>query len=774
MKKTLALFAILFAFALCAADAPTAKVTFKNGVPSLMTGLDITVGTGEAAVRGYLTRDFLPRHLAGIAVQPRFERHVAAGGTDIYRYTYTYKGIAVEGARTTVAVRNGRIYRVANALSPFSVDTAALVPAADAARIAFSLREGVLPTAAPKHWAEKIIVRYENAWRLAWKVRLVPTSLADGRFAYIDARDGSFLGGGNDTRHAEPTDIAKVFETNPVRNKSAVEVTLPWIDPADGKLTAVEDDNGVRAIVAANCPDEGKITVVQGYGELAICSPKQIADKNANGDFVYEDWQAAVDFEFSVEDVYPEVSMYYHASKIYKYLRELEVEGFEYLKGHNADSANPTPLIVVANFQFPSQSGGLSPMDNAFFSPNQPGFNEIFFADFPYQGDILVFGQGSGTDFACDGDVIYHEFGHAVENGTSQLSPMAFADEYGFSNIPIGMNEGIADTFSFIMSQDPCLGEYASEGLASMAGYERGEEGFYCMRDADNDNLVNEDYTGESHHDGLPLVGANWDIFQLALDKGLTRDDFSRLLLKTLVALADPEADAKDYAETMLSEAAADDAFAAFVEDIRKIFEDKLFYEEVRARDLSRPVDYIFSGGTDDSYGMPKTYFTADLDGDEMDIAPAYVQFYYDMPECMDTLTVTGTGYAMSQSGGSDPYYWLLVRKGKPVTYDIENYPVPVAMDDMIEPVNDEYVVKKLEPGSRYYLHFVNLGGEGLVVYPTATPSRTGAEPCGETPDDILPTDDEPAADEETDADTVVVPDTTAKKSAGGCALTTL
>ncbi len=773
MRTTLLLVTvILFSFALCAADAAAPKITLKHGVPALMTGLDIPVGTGETAARGYLTREFLPRHLAGIAVTPQFERHVAAGGTDIYRYSYTYKGIPVEGRYTTVAVKKGHIYRIANALSPLSVDTTALVTAAAAAKKAFLLREGKAPAVTPKHWAEKVIVHFENNWRLAWKVRLVPTTLADGRFAYIDARDGSLLGGGNDTRYAEATDIAKVFETNPIRNKTAIEVTLPWIDPIDGKLTAVEDDKGVRAIVAANCPDEGKTTYVDGYGELSICTPKQTADKLVNGSFIYEDWQSAVGFEFSVDDVYPEVSMYYHASKIYKYLRDLGIEDFQYLKGHNVNSASPSPLIVIANFQFPAQSGGLSPMDNAFFSPNQPGFNDIFFADFPYQGDVLVFGQGTKTDFACDGDVIYHEFGHAVENGTSKLSPMAFADQYGFSNVPIGMNEGIADSFSFIMSQDPCLGEYASEGLADLAGYERGEEGFYCMRNADNDNLVNEDYTGESHHDGLPLVGANWDIFQLTLEKGLTRDDFARLFLKTLVAIADPESNAKDYAETMLSEAAADDSFAALTEELTKIFEDKLFYEEIRARDITREVDYIFSGGTDSGYGVPKTSFTADVQGDELEIAPAYVQFYYDVPECMDTLTVNGVGYAMSQSGGSDPYYWLFVRKDKPVMYDIENYPVAVAMDTFIEPVDNEYVIKNLEPGTRYYLHFVNLGGEGLVTYLSAIASRTGTEECGETPDDILPTDDETADD-----DAVVVPDTDTKKpgsSDGGCSLVTL
>ncbi|HOW50487.1 MAG TPA: hypothetical protein PLV42_00425 [bacterium] len=776
MKKTLLALLILSTLSLCAAAVPAPKITFKQDIPTFIAAPGIALAADETAVSRWMTREFLPTYLPGTMARPTLARHIAHDGIHVFRYDYTVNGVPVDGAATTVAIRDGKVYRITNAMGKIAIDTTPRISAAQAARTALTALTGTATTNTPKHSSELRVIRHRGNWQLAWKVRLAPTSIIDGRFHYVDARTGALLSGGTDTRSAEPTDMAKVFETNPLRNPSPIEVELPWIDPADGKLTAVADAEGVRAIVATNCPDEGKTTVVQGYGEIPVCTPTQMADKNKNGSFIYEDWQNGLDLKFDAQDIYPEVSMYYHASKIYKFLRELEIDGFHYLSGHKAGTENPNPLIVVANFQYPSQSGGLGPMDNAFFSPNQPGFNDIFFADFPYQGDLMVFGQGSKTDFAYDGDVVYHEFGHAVEATTSQLSPMPFADQYGFSNVPIGINEGIADSFSFIMSQDACLGEYASEGLAGMAGYQKGEDGFYCMRRADNANLINEDFTGESHHDGLPFVGTNWALYQAGIAKGLTRDDFARLFIRMLMSFTDAQATPQDYAAIMLSEVENDPKFAPLKTAVETLLEERGFNEPIRARDITQKVDYIFSGGTDAAYGAPETSFMADVQGTETKIAPAYVQFYIDMPECMDTLTVTGTGYANSQTGsGSNPYYYLYARKDKPIHYDLNNYPVPVDVDTVLEPKNNEYLLKKLEPGARYYLQFVNLAGEGLVVYIAATPSRTSTEDCiAASDDDSITADDSIATDDELTADEIADTDTVTKKSDGGCALVTL
>lgn len=747
----------------------------KTGA-TVLTGLSFPIGTGEMSAYRWLTRSFLPTYLPRTNLTPHLANRMEHNGISIYRYHYSLNGAPVNGAATALAVKDGILYRVTNSALPLprSFDTKPRVTSNDAARIALASLVGKTPAETPRHWSTLQIVRHHGQWHLVWKVKLTPVSLADGRFAYVDAHSGEILGGGTDTRFAA-SDLAKVFVTNPKRHPAPEEVELPWVDPDDGKLTSAPDEKGVRAVVAANCLDKGETTTVPGYGTFPICSPTQVADKNEHGNFVYEDWTKGIAFEFDAEDVYPEVAMYYHATKIYKFLRDLEVDGFHYLSGHNAGGYQTYPLIAIANFQFPGEGGGLSPMDNAFFSPNQPGFNEIFFANFPYQGDVLVFGQGTNTDFGYDGDVIYHEFGHAVEASTSALEAMPFADEYGFSNVPISINEGIADSFSFIMAGDACLGEFASEGLASLAGYEPDEEGFYCMRRADNEHLIHEDFTGESHEDGLPFVGMNWALYQEGSKIGLTREDFARLFLRMLLSFTDPQATPEDYAEIMQSEVDNDPKFAPISEKVAELLNARNFYGKIRARDITRPVDYIFSGGTDSGYGMPATSFVADVKGDEIEIAPAYVQFYFDLPECMDTLTVSGIPYAYSQRGsGSDPYYLLFVRKDNPITYDIEDYPVVVAVDAVFEPADNTYTVTGLEPGHRYYLHFVNTAGEGIVVYPSATASRTSAEPCGETPDDILPTDDELATDEQADADTLVVPDTTAKKNGGGCTLTML
>ncbi len=758
-----------------------AEATSPQTTATILTPLNLSIGAGETSAYRWLTRSFLPAYLPQTRMTPRLAHRMEHDDISIYRYHYALNGVPVVGAATALAVRNGVLYRVTNSAQPIpaSFDTTPRIPSDDAARTALASLIGEIPAKTPQYWSILQIIEYRGQWHLVWKVKLPPISLADGRFAYVDAHSGELIGGGTDTRFAA-SDLAKVFVTNPKRHPTPEEVELPWVDPDDGKLTSAPDEKGVRAVVAANCLDKGETTTVPGYGTFPICSPTQVADKNEHGNFVYEDWTKGIAFEFDAEDIYPEVAMYYHATKIYKFLRDLEVEGFHYLSGHNAGGYQTYPLIAIANFQFPGENGGLSPMDNAFFSPNQPGFNEIFFANFPYQGDVLVFGQGTNTDFAYDGDVIYHEFGHAVEASTSGLEAMPFADEYGFSNVPISINEGIADSFSFIMAGDACLGEFASEGLASLAGYEPDEEGFYCMRRADNDHLIHEDFTGESHEDGLPFVGMNWALYQEGIKIGLTHEDFARLFLRMLLSFTDPQATPEDYADIMQSEVDNDPKFVPISETVAELLSARNFYGKVRARDITRPVDYIFSGGTDSGYGMPATSFAADVKGEEMEIAPAYVQFYFDLPECMDTLTVSGTPYAYSQMGssGSDPYYLLFVRKDKPIIYDIEDYPVAVSVDAVFEPEDNTYVVTGLEPGHRYYLHFVNIAGEGIVVSPSAAASRTSTDECGTPDEDMVSNEDEIELDEdllsdEETEDATVTPDADTKKkgSSGGCSL---
>ena len=390
-------------------------------------------------------------------------------------------------------------------------------------------------------------------------------------------------------------------------------------------------------LFAANCPVLGD-TIEYGGQQLDICTAKQLADKTVNGNFIYEDWTKGVDFQKDVEDVYSEVAMYHHMSRIYSKLMSIGLDGFTNIGVHKKNN----PIIGIANFQMPTQSGTLSSMDNAFYSPHDPYFAKMFFSEFDFEGDMLVLGQGSKADFAYDGDVIYHEFGHATVEGTAQLAFESSPDKYGYSNETIGLDEGMADTFSFLIAGDSCLGEYVSEAYGESYGYTK-TGGYYCLRNAENDNIVNENFTGESHHDGLPAVSAHWQMYQEVLNIGKTADDFLAYYISALLSVPMSDLKYKKWGEILI-ETVEDSNFAELKDKFQKILDDKGFFNEIRARNIENKAQYLFSGGAAPYPGYPSETIKVEIKEMEMEmeVAPMYVQLYYDVPDCIDTITISG------------------------------------------------------------------------------------------------------------------------------------
>ena len=89
--------------------------------------------------------------------------------------------------------------------------------------------------------------------------------------------------------------------------------------------------------------------------------------------------------------------------------------------------------------------------DNAYYSPP---------ANSSEQGQI-IFGQGEATDFTYDTSVTFHEYTHAVIDGTSGYLNTCIADQYGSDCTQGGLNEGSADYFSSTLRGDPAIGPYA-------------------------------------------------------------------------------------------------------------------------------------------------------------------------------------------------------------------------------------------------------------------------------------------------------------------------
>jgi len=628
------------------------------------------------------------------------------------------------------------------------------------------------------------------------------------------------------------TDKAKIWKFNPFITPELTEVELPWVAPWDdselapelvGSLITEKDKEGIRKIKSYNCPDDGtKINIdPKSFGEdiaaiaaqfgitdinVHACHPMPLANKCEKGSFIYNDCESG--HEFSKENMTPEkidrcaeISMYYHASKIYDYIRSLytdiDSENEFYLQNNDKDR----PLNVIANFVTPdfndmmamiNGTNELVPMDNAFFT--QSNFLiSMLLKDFDVKGDLLVFGQGTKADMGYDGDVVYHEFGHATIY-TTGIEGLEFQDKYGLTVEPGSLHEGMADTFAFIMTDNTCTGEYASEGFikadqrykTTMDVEGEGDDAVYCMRSALNKNKVFEDFVGEVHFDGKPFLASNWDIYQLIkgndTDTQKHRDNMMKLMLKTLYQIGDADVSYKLWAETLMAEVEKDENFKGKAKEIRKILEDRNFFEEIRARSLNKKITdamYIPAGESekeeDEEEGedMPEDPTGGMLgggsgvlikDGDkEVRVGPAYIQFYYDVPADLaeDSIKLKVKKIAKNSSdslgdmfgfgSNENPKLQVYYRKGAPIEYSLSDSSTAakVKKDGSVSGTASKgWVIPKVEKGERYYLQFVNVTGAAAAVNGIEIESAESGEES-ETAEEDEDSDAEAVSDDE-------------------------
>lgn len=119
--------------------------------------------------------------------------------------------------------------------------------------------------------------------------------------------------------------------------------------------------------------------------------------------------------------------------------------------------------------------------------------------------DHNVFYQGD-RDFAYDGDVVFHEFMHAITTTmVGKLNSLGL-DQWGINTEPGSLNEAWSDYFAASFTHHPNVGEYAS----LKDGY-----GENALRNIDNNARCPDDTIGEIHNDGLIWSGALWQIRSL-------------------------------------------------------------------------------------------------------------------------------------------------------------------------------------------------------------------------------------------------------------------
>ncbi len=411
----------------------------------------------------------------------------------LYRFGQVHRGVPIIGRGATVRMgRNGNALLTTSALeTELPSSTLPRVTRAEAAEVA--ARRLGLPVDASR--AYLVIYPTFEGNKLAWAV-LPETPVVLGAFRVIvDAEDGWVI----EARDLRTSVDAQVYPSNPEKSKEMKLLPLA-MQPVGEKL-----ENPF--LQTHNCIDTKEVKSISFSGlklNVHVCTLQQrAAPAPVTGNYVYASKE--LPDPGAGEDEYSEVSMYYHASRAYQFFRELE-------GNPDAQVVADKPFRTIANLRIAAgiqandflKAGDpdipLEPFGNAFFSPAGGGLGAIFAQIYGFSDGSMWFGQGRRRDYSYDGDVVYHEFTHAVVNRTLRLEAWTI-DARGASAAPGGMNEGLADYFSSALTGDPDVGEYASKDFSPGAS---------VIRTLANKDTCDNAIVGEVHFDSTLFSGALW------------------------------------------------------------------------------------------------------------------------------------------------------------------------------------------------------------------------------------------------------------------------
>ena len=110
-----------------------------------------------------------------------------------------------------------------------------------------------------------------------------------------------------------------------------------------------------------------------------------------------------------------------------------------------------------------------------------------------YNGTINFYAEGNGCNATAKiTDVVYHEYGHGINNY-----------RYGSGMWNGGLNEGYADIWAISLTQSPVLGY----------GWDLSDPTVYVRRYDQNRKVYPQDLVGQVHADGEIIAGAFWDTY---------------------------------------------------------------------------------------------------------------------------------------------------------------------------------------------------------------------------------------------------------------------
>jgi hypothetical protein len=445
-------------------------------------------------------------------------RAVPDGQGWVARFRQSVRGVPVIGGGVIVRIdADGRVRRVSSTAEALaSIDTRPRVAASEA--LVAARAHGARGVVHPGSVSLAIDPRAAGGARLLWAVRLEPMpQLLENAIYLIDANTGRFLKRLDLLKYGK----ASVFRQNPMEEPTPEAADFPEgfvpTEAAGGSASADAKKLKSSLLEGLNCIDQEQTTSIAGAFTAHICTLTPTAISDDAGNFTAyapasEPWTApnngcpnallpGTNGDRQPKDEFAEQHMYWHVANTYAFFRAL------FASVGRADFTlreKPLPVgvnVCVPNFQggFGNLNGPLVPFDNAFYSPGNNFISQTIVGG----RDSIMFGQGTKYDFAYDGDVIAHEFTHAVIDTLGKLVAGGFEDEQGLNDDQGAMNEGLADYFSGALGKDAALGEYAGRNIPN-----GGAEG--VIRDLRNTRHCAIDRWGEVHQDSEPFSASLW------------------------------------------------------------------------------------------------------------------------------------------------------------------------------------------------------------------------------------------------------------------------
>ena len=310
----------------------------------------------------------------------------------------------------------------------------------------------------------------KNIYKLVYEV-MVETVGNDGIPAnyktLVDANTGEVLSRTNTILHFDPktaptpppvpaaaTDImitGNVYPTNPY-NLTAI-MPLRNLEMVEGTSTYTTDSMGYVGLPSAS-PTSITFSLKGLWADVKTGTTTPTLTATAN--------PGTNTYSFNSNANIRELSAYYHVNIVHDYMKT------KFPSFTGMDSPLPTNVDLT------------SATCNAFYSPAT------------YNINFYALGGGCNS-MAQIGDVVYHEYGHGINDKFYQSQGGSFDNG--------GMGEGYADIWALGITGDPVLG----------IGMDDTDPTVFVRRYDINKKVYPQDLTGEVHADGEIIAGCWWD-----------------------------------------------------------------------------------------------------------------------------------------------------------------------------------------------------------------------------------------------------------------------